>query len=55
MTYLSLWDAMRATQGRQPIRGFNAYIKQSELSQTNNLITHLKHLRKRTTGQIPNQ
>lgn len=45
---------MEAILRGQAGHGFNAYIQQSELDQTNNMIIHLEYLRKRTTGQIPN-
>lgn len=45
---------MEAILRGQAGHGFNTYIQQSKLSQTNNIIILLEYLRKRTTGQIPN-
>lgn len=55
MAYLSLWGSMKAILRGQAVHDFHAYLKQSKLSQTINLIIQLKYLRKRTTSQIPNQ
>lgn len=52
ITSLSLWGTESKT--KREVHGFSACIKQSKISQTNDLIIYLTYLSKRTS-QVPDQ
>ena len=51
VTYQNLWDAVKAVL-RGKFIAINAFLKKQEMSQTNNLILHLKELEKEQSSKL---